>query len=328
MVPAFGVALALHAFLALYSSQQVHAALINITVDDTDVQFWSYAGPWNSITPSTPCFGCKAHPDPEQAYNKTWHDASLASGSFTFQGSAVYIYGIDFPDPGNLTFGMNNPSITTFHYYGGTAYVYNSLFFSATGLDPTVEHTVTWLFEQSSNSSSGQAGLMDYALVTVDQQKPKTKTKAVVGAVVGVLGGLTLLGAAFMFWRHRRTNARTPMLIDSDGPDAYPALPMSTGAMGYTIEPHQTHESVPLAARDIPPSGSQLSGEASPAMRSMPVSTGVTSSTSPNSKAPSVPLVMLWDPNHSDERSAREQEMEARVRNLEELVASPPPTYS
>ena len=98
---------------------------------------------------------------------------SVAGCAFSHQqppaltGTAVYIYGIDVLNPANVTFAMSNPSIASFHFYSGSGYVYNSLFFSATQLDPSVQHTVTWLMETS--SVGGGAALFDYAKVTISQ---------------------------------------------------------------------------------------------------------------------------------------------------------------
>ncbi|KAJ7872176.1 hypothetical protein B0H14DRAFT_2570426 [Mycena olivaceomarginata] len=58
------------------------------------------------------------------------------TGAFTFQESAVYIYGIDWLDDSNVTFAMQNPPLMGFHYWMGA---YDGLFFSA-----AVQHIVTW----------------------------------------------------------------------------------------------------------------------------------------------------------------------------------------
>jgi hypothetical protein len=63
---------------------------------------------------------------------------------------------------------MNHPSQTGFHYFEGSGTVYNSLFFSATDLDSSVEHTVTWIGQPS--SAGGGAMLFDYAVITVDEE--------------------------------------------------------------------------------------------------------------------------------------------------------------
>ncbi|KAJ6554354.1 hypothetical protein B0H19DRAFT_1071757 [Mycena capillaripes] len=223
------------AFLASSPSIRVYAALTNMTIDDTNSTFWTWAGSWNAVTPTTPCStGCTAQPDPGLVYNSTWHDGGLRSGSFVFQGSAVHIYGIDLYNPANISFAMNNPSITSTHYYEGEGYVYNSLFSSVTNLDPTVQHTVTWILEAS--SEGGCTALFDYAMVTLDQtvgSSPgassssfvssvnaasssgivtaatthKSESSSIVGVVVGVVGGLAILGALIVFLRRRKPSA-------------------------------------------------------------------------------------------------------------------------
>ncbi|KAJ7814610.1 hypothetical protein B0H14DRAFT_3476903 [Mycena olivaceomarginata] len=154
----------------------VQAALTNVTIDDTNSNFWTFAGSWHAVTPTTPCDGCFAQPDPGLTHNSHGTTANFVSGSFTFQGAAAYIYGIDVADPANISFAMNNPTKESFHYYSGGGYVYNSLFFSATSLDPKAQHTVTWILETSSNG--GGPGLFDYAVVTVDQATDSSSSSA------------------------------------------------------------------------------------------------------------------------------------------------------
>ncbi|KAJ7500754.1 hypothetical protein B0H11DRAFT_1994317 [Mycena galericulata] len=278
---AIGVAFILHAFLASWSSVKVHATLTNITIDDTNSTFWTWAGTtWHAVTPSTPCSTCTAQPDPKLAYNSTWHDGSLLSGAFTFQGTAVYIYGIDVLnfEAGNISFAFSNPSMTGFHYYGGSSYVYNSLFFSAGNLDSTVQHTVTWLIETS--AGGGHAGLFDYAVVTLSQSDPSSSTAGsqtlggsspssssttssgsatstspatttahksnvsiIAGAVVGVVGGLAILGALFICLRCRRSPAGQPILSDVIPHESHETPPAGTAApTNYSIEPYQPPE--------------------------------------------------------------------------------------
>ncbi|KAF8142651.1 hypothetical protein K438DRAFT_1784540 [Mycena galopus ATCC 62051] len=165
-----GIALIFNVLMS-FSTGLASAVPTNITIDDTNSTFWTYIGPYNDVTPSTPVPGSLVQPNPELAYNRTWHDGGTRSGTFIFQGSAVYVYGIDLPYElaGNISFSMNDPtlSVSSFHY-GGTGYEYNSLFFSATELDDRVQHTVAWLIRGSSNGGGGSA-VFDYAIVTVDQ---------------------------------------------------------------------------------------------------------------------------------------------------------------
>ncbi|KAJ7193841.1 hypothetical protein GGX14DRAFT_587821 [Mycena pura] len=168
------VALVLHSFLAT----RAFAASTNTTVDDTNNTIWTFVGGWSGVTPKTPCPGCFAQPDPTQVFNSSWHDGSVVSGSVTFPGSAIYIYGIDMTATSgtNISFSMNNPTTAGFHYFGSTGTTYNVLFFSATNLDPSVEHTVSF-FGQSTVPGSG-AMLFDYAKVTVDQQETVTPSES------------------------------------------------------------------------------------------------------------------------------------------------------
>ncbi|KAF7316300.1 hypothetical protein MIND_00148700 [Mycena indigotica] len=161
-------------------------ALVNITIDDTDPNAWTWIGKWDAYTKDkTTCDGCFAHPDPSQVHNSSWHDGRLCSGSFTSQGVAVYIYGIDLSgfegDPANISFSVKNSPVSTFHYLKTpSGYIYNSLFFSAHGLDDSAPFTVDWT--ENLSSAGGGVGLFDYAVVTVEQKdalpvvKPSTTT--------------------------------------------------------------------------------------------------------------------------------------------------------
>ncbi|KAJ7619702.1 hypothetical protein FB45DRAFT_1096133 [Roridomyces roridus] len=91
---------------------QAYAGPTNLTVDDTDATHWTFVGSWHAITPAARCPAtlCSLQPDPDQVYNSTWHDGGLRSGSFSFQGTAVYIYGIDVPasNAANVTFSTQS----------------------------------------------------------------------------------------------------------------------------------------------------------------------------------------------------------------------------
>ncbi|KAJ7207419.1 hypothetical protein GGX14DRAFT_698156 [Mycena pura] len=251
------------------SSNIQFAASTNITVDDTNSTIWTFVGGWSAVTPETPCPGCFAQPDPKQVFNSSWHDGSVVSGSVTFQGSAIYIYGIDMTATSgtNISFSMNNPTTAGFHYFGSTGTTYNVLFFSATNLDSSVEHTVSFI-GQTSLTGAG-AMLFDYANITVDQQLEETvtllssssstttsttspspsstplaapqppptrksNTGAIIGAVVGGVGGLAILVALFLILRRRRRTSS----IHFDGGNFYEAPRRRISANGFLGEPH------------------------------------------------------------------------------------------
>ncbi|KAJ7108479.1 hypothetical protein C8R44DRAFT_986492 [Mycena epipterygia] len=391
MVPPFrftvgrGMELALYALMASSPAAKTFAALTNQTIDDTDSAFWTFAGSWHAVTPSTPCIGCLDNPDPSQAHNSTWHDGGLRSGSFSFQGSAVYIYGIDVSNSANMSFSMNNPSTTSFHYYTGSDYVYNSLFFAASGLDSNAQHTVTWILEDS--PVGGISGLFDYAIITVDQLEAsethssalvttasesssttaspapvvtnsasitvspasitshsvgptpatnsgngtvtninaagntsigavsgqssscsaasapsiigpavvasKSKIGPIIGAVVGGVGGLALLGAFFIFLRRRHTSrTSTSSSVNTENQNAlFPPQAISTT---HLVEPYQVSESSPSM---------------STASSNLPVSETVKSA---------------LNVQHPDPGRSRDLEVEERLKHLEALVAQPP----
>ncbi|KAJ6564008.1 hypothetical protein B0H19DRAFT_1258525 [Mycena capillaripes] len=184
----------------------VHAALTNLTIDDTNSTYFTFTDAdsnppsWAAITPGAPCVYCSAQPPTDRIHNQTWHDGSVGSaGSFTFQGatpplapspvhrarccirihssqwpgSAVYIYGIDLASPANISFILDDSPIPQFHYHNGTQqFVFDALFFAASNLssfeeDGGVNHTVSWVLDKS--RLNGTTGLFDYAIVTVEE---------------------------------------------------------------------------------------------------------------------------------------------------------------
>ena len=82
----------------------------------------------------------------------------------------MYLYGIRFNATGNITFTLDDPPISTV-YAGRTAgeYIYDVLFFRATGLDPSTEKTVRWSVTNVHGPTfKAQVGLFDYAIVEMD----------------------------------------------------------------------------------------------------------------------------------------------------------------
>ncbi|KAJ7793540.1 hypothetical protein B0H13DRAFT_2513877 [Mycena leptocephala] len=324
VAPCFGagVVLVLHSFLVT----RAFAASTNITVDDTNSEVWTFVGGWSGVTPSTPCPKCFAQPDPKQVFNSSWHDGSVVSGSVTFQGSAVYIYGIDMTATSgtNISFSMNNPTTAGFHYFGSTGTTYNVLFFSATDLDSSVEHTVSFI-GQTSLTGAG-AMLFDYAKITVDQQETtssspsstapllcvfqhiaiaisdpnpppthKSNTGAIVGAVVGIVGVLAILVALFLFLRRRRRASASHL----DGGSYYEAPRRRISASGFTVEPYQPE---PRGASFV---GAPVASSGVLTMSAPPASTVASPAPVPSSTASLSPVVTTATPtSRSEAKSA------------------------
>ncbi|KAJ7744360.1 hypothetical protein B0H16DRAFT_991298 [Mycena metata] len=224
------------------------ATLTNVTIDDTDLSHFTWTQdpnvpqatiPWAAVSPSTPCGYCSAQPPTTDIQNQTWHDGSNNSaGSLTFQGLAVYVYGIDLDNPANITFELDG-SPAPFHYYSGSEqFVFRSLFFFATNLAGNANHTVSW--ELHATKTNGTTGLFDYAMVTVDESSSsgtpsgtasgsqssnapsanvKSSKKSNAGPIAGgVVGGLALLAlltlALCLIRRQRRRRNATAAVVE------------------------------------------------------------------------------------------------------------------
>ncbi|KAJ7779063.1 hypothetical protein B0H16DRAFT_1838273 [Mycena metata] len=157
--------------LSLLCAPFVNGAITNTTFDDTSSAF-TFTGSWTPTSASNPCAGCSSKPDPSQTFNETWHDGNCQTttgGSFTFTGSAVYIFGIDQTETQpDIAFTLGD--VQSVHHYTGTErFVYNALFFSATELAGDQTHTVNWILNIDPTTDIAvqvQAALFDYAVVT------------------------------------------------------------------------------------------------------------------------------------------------------------------
>ncbi|KAF7363736.1 hypothetical protein MSAN_01031400 [Mycena sanguinolenta] len=187
-----------HSFIVLLYAFSASGGLTNTTYDDSDSSF-TFSGAWTAITPSDPCSSCATKPDTSQIHGGTWHDgnyrdgaSSFTTGTFTFQGSAVYIFGID-QDSSEADIVFTLGDIQKTHHYTGTGsgsnqFAYNALFFSATGLPSDQTQTVSWVFSldptEVAAGKGEQIGLFDYAVVTTGEEDtpnpaPKSSTTSV-----------------------------------------------------------------------------------------------------------------------------------------------------
>ncbi|KAK7038010.1 hypothetical protein R3P38DRAFT_3474262 [Favolaschia claudopus] len=209
-----------HSFIpSLLAIPQLVVGATNTTFDDSDSSF-TFTGSWNTITPSSPCSFCASSPDPSQARNGTWHDGNTrnpASGSFTFIGSGVYIFGIDQAtlEP-NIVFTLDN--IEHVHRYTGSElYICNALFFSADGLASDQTHTVNWVLNFVDTAGVDvQAALFDYAVVT--SGNPEIPRSAVSTTSIQFASNVTQLNLASLVNLQERP--RRPLTV--------PATPPST----------------------------------------------------------------------------------------------------
>ncbi|KAJ7112727.1 hypothetical protein C8R44DRAFT_882477 [Mycena epipterygia] len=219
---AFPSFFALPVALALLFTHPVHGALTNLTIDDANSTFFTYSPAWAAISPDSPCDYCSAQPLTAQIHDQTWHDGSNGtSGSFTFQGAEVFLYGIDLANPANISFVMDD--VQSFHYYSGSEqFVFNSLFFHAGNLTADANHTVSWTIHET--KKNGTTALFDYAVITVEEpaaigvsssstasptsHASKSHAGVIAGALIGAIGGAALLAAGLLLFLRRRQKTR------------------------------------------------------------------------------------------------------------------------
>ncbi|KAF7328495.1 hypothetical protein MVEN_02536500 [Mycena venus] len=354
----------------LLTLSTARAALTNITIDDTDLSYFTWtedAGespaptiPWAAISPGTPCLYCSAQPQTSDIENKTWHDGTNNSaGSFTFQGSAVYLYGIDLDNPANISFTMDGAA-AGFHYYSGSEqFVFRSLFFSATNLAlGSVNHTVSWVLHAT--KTNGTTGLFDYAVITVDGTRTnasnsaglpsstsssvpstKSKSKSNAGPIAGgVVGGLALIAAIVLivvFLRRRRRRSVAP---GATAEGRKPRRPtdvqpfMEQVASPASAAPGSVGEKMLDVAWMSPAANTTapIATESTINLSSVPASVPTTHPSPPSALSASASA-----PTHTDAdalttaptttTSARERELEERLAQLEAQVQQhlPPP---
>ncbi|KAJ7314684.1 hypothetical protein DFH08DRAFT_895200 [Mycena albidolilacea] len=352
-------------FFTLLTLSPTLAALTNLTVDDSDLTYFTWTEdtgspaptiPWAAIAPGSPCLYCSAQPQTADIYQKTWHDGTNNSaGSLTFQGSAVYIYGIDLTNPANISFSLDG-TFSSFHYYAGSAqFTFNTLFFSATDLsEGNGNHTVSWVLHAT--KTNGTTGLFDYAVITTAQasssapsstasslptatgtntapHKSKSKTGPIVGGVIGGLVLLALLIALGVMLRRRRRAAavkRKENVKPAPFMEQQPPAPLAAGGnVGgggeKTLDVSWTHPTLPL------PSSTDVSSLPASGLTNTTTSPSVPS-TAPTDTAPAPPPTDTAStaPTSStgETSSARERVLEARLAQLEAQVQEqlqPPP---
>ncbi|KIK66354.1 hypothetical protein GYMLUDRAFT_82265 [Collybiopsis luxurians FD-317 M1] len=140
----------------------------NKTIDDTDPAFSFSGSNWNAITPGNPCGGCSTSLNSSLTYNSSWHDGAFIglTGSLTFEAAAQtaeIAFVVDDGAPTN--YDLNTVDQSVFH-------IYNSLFFSSSGLS-NGQHTLSWTLTSVTGSPSFSSApvhvaLIDYAVVTSD----------------------------------------------------------------------------------------------------------------------------------------------------------------
>ncbi|TCD69085.1 hypothetical protein EIP91_008983 [Steccherinum ochraceum] len=277
----------------------VGGEFVNVTIDDqygdaTTGQQVTYAPPqlW---TQGNGCGGCAARPNATLAHNNTWHDGLFApsqesdplSFSFSFNGTAVYIYNIiprDTLAVANVT--LDGQFVTTFNRTEDVSvldqYVYNVPVFSTDNIAYGL-HTIT----VTTTGQRDSLMLFDYALYTTntsasDVLPPATPSspsasanvshhKTNVGAIVGgVVGGVALVIICLGAWvflhrsKPKHMSQNTSPVPFSVAPDP-PVSPRSVLSMEKSSPAASTFPSDHLTESD--PASSTVDGGSSIALQ-------------------------------------------------------------
>ncbi|KAJ7150600.1 hypothetical protein C8R46DRAFT_1123721 [Mycena filopes] len=324
--------------LALQSSL---AALTNLTIDDSDLSYFTWTQdtgspqakiPWAAVSPSTPCGYCSAQPQTTDISNQTWHDGgNNSAGSLTFQGSAVYIYGIDLDNPANISFELDGDT-APFHYYAGSEqFVFRSLFFMTANLAANLNHTVSWVLHAT--KTNGTTALFDYAVVSVGESSiapsasasgsqssssaspshKKSKAGPIAGGIVGGLALIAVVTLGLVFLSRRRNNRMVGTAVEEPRPFVEHASPVTDTAPGNS-------KTLDVAWNNPAPG----SNDSNPTSTAPP--TAAARSTTELSTIPVSSVGRATDATTSAP-SSRERELEGRLAFLEAQVGQhlPPP---
>ncbi|TCD62934.1 hypothetical protein EIP91_006196 [Steccherinum ochraceum] len=232
--------------LLLLLTAHIDAVLVNVTVDDDGVDSLTGSAivyePLDRWNVGQNCTGCFAQPDPNRAWNYTWHDGTFKPGespdtlnaTFQFSGTALWVYCI--LAPGNVNPNLSADSYMTFWIDGGvvgtfhqsalsvTAYTPNYLVYHTTSM-PNAAHT--FMLQNGQPGGTDQTlVLLDYLIYSYDDGKPSPTTSAGTATQTAPLGGtsgkssnthtvaiivpivvvaaLIALGVYAYFWRRRR----------------------------------------------------------------------------------------------------------------------------
>ncbi|KAJ7751359.1 hypothetical protein B0H16DRAFT_1840573 [Mycena metata] len=262
-----------------------------------------------------PCGYCSAQPPTTDIQNQTWHDGSNnTAGSLTFQGLAVYIYGIDLENPANITFERKPSSVP--------------LLFGLRALHAT--------------KTNGTTGLFHYAMVTVDESSAsatpsgsasgsqssnaanvRSSKKSDAGPIAGgVVGGLALIALAvlalYLIRRQRRKRAATAAVVEPR-PFVEQVAPATAASLGDS------------KTLDVSWNNPSLLPSSNPASTAPPTSTAATRSTADLSSVPaSQPTVSPTEASTgTGPRTEAERALEERLAFLEaQLGQHLPPPYA
>ncbi|TYJ52941.1 hypothetical protein B9479_006453 [Cryptococcus floricola] len=183
----------------------------NMTIDDTSPSFvyspsssWTFLSSSSSSTTTSTSNATLSADDLQNSFNSTAHSA-LSIGAkveLSFQGEAVYVYGMGLEDGGRgevRVDGVLQGVIDT----SGAWKTYSSLLYMGSGFSAGA-HTL------SITSTSANALIIDYALLTTQSSSSSSPTNLglIVGVIIGVSAFLIILAACAYVWMVQRRSRK------------------------------------------------------------------------------------------------------------------------
>ncbi|ADV24810.1 Hypothetical Protein CGB_K1110W [Cryptococcus gattii WM276] len=165
-----------------------------------------------------------------------------ASASFTFQGSAIYIFGMTGPEFGCFSISIDSTTIGIYNA-STTVETYNTLLFFTTYLDASKKHKVKITNENDgmllaldyfvavqAGTSSGSGNIISGSTTTGstkgsaatavfgdgrtngNQGSGDDSTAAIIGGILGTLGALFVVWFCWAYWRWKKAGGQGGLL--------------------------------------------------------------------------------------------------------------------
>ena len=323
-------------------------SLVNVTIDDefgdSRSKFVPQYTPGEQWTQGARCSGCAIHPgivNVSKAFKGTWHDATYHPGqpaqivTLMFNGVAIYVFNI-IPNNvdgattlTNLSFFLDEVPVGQFlHIPDQTANIrYHVPVFVNESL-PDTQHSL----DIRATGPNASLVLFDYAIYTsttdtnnsTSTSPSSTKRDAIIGGVVGGVGGFLAVLVLVLIYRRRSRNRRKDTQ-DGDTIEQTAAGPVHIPVLPGAADEFRPRPYPPPSDSDTTPSTARSrAGAKGP----VPVTSITGTGTDTPSQPPSSTLPSVSGPSVQEDLAAIRQEL-ARLREQQDVLPmdSLPPQY-
>ncbi|KAK8847410.1 hypothetical protein IAR55_005268 [Kwoniella newhampshirensis] len=208
-------------------------SMSNLTIDNTSPSFLYFpSNNWTSIGPNGAPMAPPANTtvgstlgDMSGFYNNTAGVSTVSGGraELSFQGQAIYVYGLAGPEGGTAEVHLDSQLQQTINMTGKWS-LHSSLLYVGGGFNPNDTHTLS-----ITNTSPGRQMVIDYAMLTVPHEaSPASSSTAHLALIVGLIAGISIVlliaGAItyVMYTRRRSRRIAAERRIMNTTPTPYP----------------------------------------------------------------------------------------------------------